>query len=739
MQDKQETPAAAAPKADPPAAADKAGKGDAEVKVEASDNASGLETPKAPGVDTGLDAVPKGAADGGKGAEPDINIEELRAMIEQAKASGELPSGEGTAETAEAAATALENFSRGGIVFGLGLGLLVLFVWYFASESSLRKRLIGSFLAIAVTGMSLWFYKEQGLQEGIEIQGGVSMDIRIVPDEGKEITPSTQEQVIKVLTGRLSSLVAESDMVLAPQGKDMIFLQIPGVGPDRVAEIKKALEKVAKLEFSILHPQSNSLAAAVAADSEVVTGHEALPFVKKEDKDGNPLPPRWGLVRIQKDLTGDAIASAKPMFGQEGWEISVKFTGDGASVMGPLTLKHQNEPLAIILDSEILSAPNILNPFSTGCQITGDFSQQEAADLASALENPLKNPIRVEYANYISPTMGKATVQQGISAGIAGLGITLLFILLYYRFAGLIAMIGMGIAITIIFGMMALFKFTLTLPGMAGIILTIGIAIDANVLIYERLREEMKSGKSIGSAIKTAYEKAFSAIFDANITTLITAIILFQFAAGTVKGFAITLMIGILATLFSALLVTRVCFNWGTESGFVKKLGFMNLVPDKLIDFLGRRKIALIGSSILVATSLIVVPTLDPRGVELKGGDAITLQSEEGLTKQSIESTLDRAEFLEKTPIVQVQQPVGGEGEFFLIRADFGKAEQILEFLKTELDVGLDGAQTSSVGSAVGKTMLGKSALALGIGLIAILLYVTFRFEFAFALGAIAA
>ncbi|MDF1657702.1 MAG: protein translocase subunit SecF, partial [Verrucomicrobiales bacterium] len=464
---------------------------------------------------------------------------------------------------------------------------------------------------------------------------------------------------------------------------------------------------------------------------------EALPYKPEFDDNDNELPTRYGLVKIKRDMKGKYVSSAGYFYGGSGHSISVNLTGDGSKIMGPLSAENIGQPMGIIMDDVILSSPVIRDMLTDSFSITGDFSQEEAIGLSSALENPLENPIEIEYSNFITPTMGAATVQQGILAGVAGLSLTLLFILIYYRFAGILALIGLCISIAMIFGTMALFQFTLTLPGIAGIILTIGVAIDANVLIYERLREELAAGKSIKAAIDTAYEKAFSAIIDANITTLITAIILYAVAAGTVKGFAITLIIGIFATLFSSLIVTRVCFSWGTESGFVKKLSFMNLIPDQQIDFLGKRKIAIIGSIVLLIASLILVPIIDPRGVELKGGDSITLQSE-GLTKVSVKEALSDLD-LGGEPLVQVQRPVGAEGEFFLIRSPDNTAEKVIGEIEKDHSIELKDATVSSVGSAVGKTMLMSSALALLIGMIAILIYVTIRFEFAFALGAIAA
>ena len=638
---------------------------------------------------------------------------------------------------AEAAAEKAAGISSNW-VFLLGLGLLSLFVVYFAAESARRKRIVGTILSISVAALCVWLYQGLGMEKGIELQGGISMEIKIQPKPGQEVSADAQQQAIGVLTKRLNDL-GTADVLIAPSGTDGIFLQVPGVGAEKLKEIQNTLEKVAELSFSILNPQSQIMAQQVAEGAQVVPGYEALPYAEEKDKDGKALPTRYGLVKIKRDMEGANVASAGYFYGDKGDSISVSFTGDGSKIMGPLTMENQGQPLAIILDNVILSSPVIQEPFSDGCSITGSFTQAEALALASALENPLGNPIEIEFSNYISPTMGETAVRQGTLSGVWGLGIVLLFMLIYYRFAGLVAVIGLSSCLAIIFGTMALFQFTLTLPGIAGIILTIGMAVDANVLIYERLREEMAAGKSLKTAIEAAYERAFSAIMDSNLTSLFTAIILYYTADGTVKGFAVTLVIGIFATLFAALIVTRVCFTWVMDAKFFTKLTFLNFIPKRQFDFLSVGRPWIIGSSVMVIISILAVAVMDPRGVELKGGDAITIRTEDkSITAERVIESITKLD-LGAEPIVQAQRAVGDDGEFFLVRSPDNTAAQIQAQLEKDLGIQIGDTTVSSVGSAVGKSMLWTSALALVLGMISILIYVTIRYEFAFALGAIAA
>ncbi|NOY01070.1 MAG: protein translocase subunit SecD, partial [Verrucomicrobia bacterium] len=550
-----------------------------------------------------------------------------------------------------------------GLIFFLGIGLLFAFAWYFGTESAVTKRRIGSFLAIAVTSAGIHFYMKLGIEQGIELRGGIAVNLRIQQSGDMEITRETQDTVISVLEKRLRGDSAGRELILAPQGSDRIFLQMPGIGEDAAKKIIDTAIKAAKLEFSIIPTPQNDqipgnafvLGRAVHEGNEIVPGYKALPVkkagekAKKKSKDESSevkegegksgeekieeekAPIEYVLVKLKADMSGDSVTNAFASFGQEGWGISITFDSEGADQFGELSGNNPERQMAIILDGEVISYPGFYSGAIYGgeCRISGDFTQSEAMALAAAMANPLEAPLTKESVSFISPTMGKQTVTQGISAGVAGLSLTLLFILIYYRFAGMLAVLGMLINIAIIFGSMALFKFTLTLPGIAGIILTIGIAIDANVLIYERLREEMATGKALPNAIKTAYGKAFSAIIDANITTLITAVILYMVATGTVKGFAITLILGILASMFSALLVTRVCFSWAVneQGGWVKKLSFANIAPKKQFDFLGKRRLAMMVSLVLVVASLLIAPAKDPRGVDLKGGDLLTIHS----------------------------------------------------------------------------------------------------------------
>lgn len=628
-------------------------------------------------------------------------------------------------------------------IFFVGILILALFIWYFAADKDVRKRAVGSALAIILTAFCLFaiYPPDEKIKLGIDLQGGSSFVVQLQKEEGSEkvIDAAAQQQAIAVIEKRLNP-DGSKDLLIAPQGEDRILVQMPGISEEEVNKVVAILEQVAKLEFSIIHPQSATLAERVAKGEDVAPGWLARQDFGSVDRDDTEAEPEWVLIKVRPDMTGN-VKRAFPQLGPQGWIINLEFNAEGAKQFDEIASNNQNQRLAIIMDGEVLSSPRLLAKFYGGnAQITGQFTADEARELSSALENPLENPLEIINSYRVSPTMGAETIRQGISAGLAGLAVTLVFMVLYYRFAGGVAIIGLSFNIILLFGALALFEFTLTLPGIAGIILTIGIAIDANVLIYERLREELRAGRSLTSAIDAAYDKAFSAIFDANFTTLITAVILFVVASGTVKGFAITLTIGILASLFSALVITRICFGLSTSSGLFKKLNLWDLIPQKEFDFLGKRRFTLMASSALVVAMLAVVGIKGGNvlGVDFRGGDLLTLHAAKDVDEAAIQDAVSDLG-LAQQPYVQTLKAAAGGGEFITVRSAENTGDIILTELRKDLGQEFPDATQEHVGAVIGREMAESSAMALAVGLIGIFLYVSFRFEFSFAVGAIVA
>ncbi len=648
-------------------------------------------------------------------------------------------------------------------LFVTGLVLMILFFWYFATEIERRKRNVGTVLLIGICALCVLAatpFKER-LKGGIDILGGSSFFLRIQPresDSGSKmpITAEQVDQAIIVIEKRLNSLGTAEPMI-ARQGEDGILVQMPGVEPEESARIRTILEKVAKLQLHKVSVRNDevgadgkTLAQQIFEGSTKEPGY--LAFEQKiKNQDGSDSKRPILLKRVAA-LGGKDIALATPA-PQQADAVSITLNSDGEDKMINLT-KDMNagDRIAIVLDGEVISAPGLKEhgPLGKQFQIDGLSEPGEVQNLANALMNPLENSLVVEEERTISPTLGKAVIEQGIWAGIIGLAITFLFVLLYYRLAGIIALFGLLVNGVILFGVMAMFGFTFSLPGIAGMILTIGMAVDANVLIYERLREEIEAGKSLKNAIAASYEKAFSAIFDSNLTSLITAIILFWMASGTIKGFAVTLTIGILASMFSAILVTRVLFRWGIDLGLLKKLSFLNLIRATNYDFLGKRRTAAMVSIALVVLSFAAFGIHRERslGIDFTGGTLIQFQlgKDKKVAISDVEKALGTLSLVKAAYPQEQSNPA--TGTLLTVRCDSKDAAQITTKLRetipalSEHKVAADSSTDYVIDSSkeevsplIGGTFLTESLLALVLGLLGILVYITVRFEFSFALG----
>ncbi len=626
------------------------------------------------------------------------------------------------------------------LTFFFGLLLLGLFAWYFSTEGDGKKRWLGAVLTLllALFCLDSATPPEKKIRLGLDLKGGTSFLLQLVPQNGQEITGDMLQQAVEVIRKRVDKF-GVGEPVIAPQGSSRILVQIPGLDPAEIQTTKEQLQQVAKLEFAEVHRDESLI-------GRIDRGEAILPpgYVVKEEVQtiqGKEVTERL-LVKKEADLTGEHVTRAFAFFDQQGWGVSLTLDGEGAKTFFDLTtqLAPHKGRLAILLDGKVQSAPAIRNgPIAGGqAQITGRFHEKEARELASVLENPLRTPVTIEETRSVSPTLGQDSITAGVLSGIGGLALVMLFVLFYYRLAGLIALFGLLLNIVLLFGMMAMFHFVLSLPGIAGIILTIGLAVDANVLLYERLREELAAGKSLGAAIDGAYSKAFSAIFDANATTLITAGILFWQATGPVRGFSITLMLGIIASLFSAILFTRTAFRWMMKFGGLKKLSMANLAPRHQFDFLGKRVLAVFVSVALIGGSIVIFAKrgADNFGIDFRGGDLLVLDAQPALTVAEARAALEPLHLTEET----IQQEQAGTQKMLAIRSAEDTSGRILETLKAAFpDRKITPAQQEKVGAQIGLEFAKKALLALGLGMLGILVYVTFRFELSFAIGALVA
>lgn len=630
------------------------------------------------------------------------------------------------------------------LTFFIGLLLLILFGWYFATDYGLRKRLLATLLMALLAAFSIatiW-PPEKKIALGLDIKGGTSFLIKLQQTD-KPITTAMLDQAVEVIRKRVDYF-GGGEPIISPVGADRILVQIPGLDTAKIQEARDQLSRVAKLEFRLVYPDNGERLRAIDAGTEVIPPEYRIEThnIRAEGAEGQgPSKPHQErlLVKKKADLGGEHVSESHAYYGNEGWAVQLKFDGEGTKIFGKITEQFKGHRFAIVLDNVIQSAPVIRDAIYGGdAVITGQFTEQEARQLASVLENPLQTPVSIEEERSVSPTLGADSIRASVLAGLVGLAITLILVLIYYKLPGLIACFCVIVNLILLLGALTMFRFVLTLPGIAGIILTIGLSVDASVLVYERLREELALGKSLKVAVQAAYEKAFSSIFDANVTTLITAVILFWKASGPVKGFAISLTLGILASLFTALIVGRNLFEWFVDTGRVKKVSMMHLISSHNIDFLGKGFIACMCSLALIiagATSFYVRGEKN-FGVDFRGGDLITLSSPQPIDVGQVRDTLKAINLADAA----IQESKQGDKYYITVRTPLHTSDLVEKHVISGMPAAqfkVEGAER--VGALVGGELARSSLIALGLGILGILIFVTFRFELSFAVGAIVA
>jgi preprotein translocase subunit SecD len=396
---------------------------------------------------------------------------------------------------------------------------------------------------------------------GLDLQGGsyIVLEARSTPTA--QVTPEKVDDAMRIIQNRIDQL-GVSEPNLQRSGEFRIIVELPGIqDPERAIEL---IGKTALLEF-------------------VNTGTTQLPQGARWSADGKTvtLPPPAQPIQLQKNvvLTGAALANATASFDQETSApiVNFQFQGPGAKTFEDFTASHVGQYLTIVLDNEVISSPVIRDRISGGAgQISGGFQDlTEARDLAVLLRGgALPVPVEPVERRSVGPTLGRDSLDTTLRAGVIAAAMVLLFMLLLYGVPGFLADIALVIYGLLLLAALVALNATLTLPGIAGFILTVGMAIDANILIFERIKEEMRSGKTLRSAIQAGWTRAFSAIMDSNVTTIIGALVLFALGTGPVKGFAVTLAIGVMISLFTAIWVTRILVDAASSTALTSRMRF---------------------------------------------------------------------------------------------------------------------------------------------------------------------
>lgn len=584
-------------------------------------------------------------------------------------------------------------------------------------------------LVIAVVATCLWmgYPPQEKIKLGLDLKGGMHLVLRVEVDKiPEDARADATDRAIEIIRNRIDQF-GVSEPLIQKQGQNRIVIQLPGV-TDRQRALE-LIRQTAHLEFRLVSDDIEKLNAAL--DGNTPFGYE-LKYLNEK-----PL-----LLEQKAILSGDSLVDARMEWGSMQIAPYVSFTLDskGARKFARVTKNNIGKRLAIVLDGKVKSAPSIESEIPAGRgQISGRFSEDEAADLALILRTgALPAPIEIEEERTVGAALGEDSIRQGIRSVLVGAALVALFMAIYYLLAGLIANFALCLNLIIILGVLAYPRLgaALTLPGIAGIVLTIGMAVDANVLIFERIREEFKLGKTMRLAISSGYQKALYTIVDANVTTLIAALILFQFGTGPVKGFATTLTIGILASMFTALVATRLVFDFISLGTVVKKLPMLQFFRQPKFNFIDKRKIAyFVSLSILVVGIVsLSVRGRENLGIDFAGGTLQEFRFEKDISADQVRAALGEIN-LGNSPIQQYQ-----DKRDILIRTNADTADNIIEKFKSNFpDNNFQILRIEKVGPAVGKDLTSKAIKALFFALIGICIYISLRFEFRFALAAIIA
>ena len=419
----------------------------------------------------------------------------------------------------------------------------------------------------------------------VPVETGSRLVYRISENEATRIKDSAADQALETIRNRIDQF-GVSEPTIHRQGENEIVVQLPGVkDPKRAIDL---IGKTAQLEFKIVDDDARVAAelpqSVAAGDEEAVLQQFAgripedtdILFEKKVNSETGAVLKIPLLIKKQASLTGELLSDAKVNLDSQYNEpyVSISFSADGAKLFEETTGANVKKRLAIILDNTVYSAPVIQEKISGGnAQITGSFTMEEAKDLSIVLKaGALPAPLKMLQNVTVGPSLGRDSIEAGKKAAVIGMIAVVLFMIFYYQLSGVIADFALLLNMLLLLGAMASLNATLTLPGIAGIILAIGMAVDSNVLMFERIREELRAGKTPRAAVDSGYDKAFSTIFDSHVTTLITAAVLFQFGTGPIKGFAVALSLGVSINLFTALIGTKSIFDIINSRRELKKL-----------------------------------------------------------------------------------------------------------------------------------------------------------------------
>jgi SecD/SecF fusion protein len=630
------------------------------------------------------------------------------------------------------------------------------------------------------------------LKLGLDLQGGVSFTLKVDPtgaesgeksagDKSNVSHADMVNQALQVMEQRVNG-TGVAEPILRPVGDLSLEVQLPGEDAANDPELMAKLKKPAKLEFRQVHrflrPDSDeqkerehslkslSVDPALGTASPIST-YEVLTRREPDARTGAITVTRY-YVRKTADATGKIIKAASGR-SDDGisFYVDMKFTDEGSKKFGDLTAKiaegngRATGQLAIVLDGELQSAPTVREAIrSSGATITGSFNREEAVELANVLNNPLEFPLIVQDVTSVGPSLAKDSQGKSVVASLVAVGLVIFFMVGFYVWGGFIAILGMILNLLMILGAMAVFGATITLPGVAALVLTLGMAVDANILIFERVREETALGKDRSVALREGYARATWTIIDANLTTLLTALILVFMGSGPIRGFGITLTIGIFTTVFTSLVTCRGLQELALSRGVMTRVfGLPVFRPTLDIPFLKFARVAFIASWLIIGLGLtqLAIKGKEAFGKDFRGGESTLVALAPGAAVDTGNIAKLAASIGLEDTTVTVQTPVGGGEPTLRIETELTKDKSKGEFANVAAIVGAIKAKTPEIlkdrTASVDKLMLSKEAIggsvsselrsnavwSVILALLGIGLYVSLRFEAGFGVAAMVA
>jgi SecD/SecF fusion protein len=586
--------------------------------------------------------------------------------------------------------------------------------------------------------------------------------LSLTSEEVDFIKKNAVAQSLEIIRNRIDQFgVAEP--VIIRQGVDEIVVQLPGVkDPKRALSL---IGQTAQLEFKLLDEEAvldpwqlisqaqnsgkwqtgeSRKKLNLALQNQLPQGSEIY-FERNVDPQTGVETKTPLLIQSQVMMTGEMVKNAQVRVGGQFNEpyVGLDLTGRGGRIFGQVTEKNVGKRFAIILDEVVRSAPVIREKILGGsAQISGSFTYEEATDLAIVLRvGALPAPVEIIQNLTVGASLGKDSIDKGLMAGLLGMVLVLVFMMFYYRLSGVIANFGLVLNIFLLFGGLAALGATLTLPGIAGIILSIGMAVDANVLIFERMREEFAIGKSVKSGVEGGYDKAFWTIVDSQVTTLITSLALFLFGTGPIKGFAVTLSLGIIFNLVSTLFGTRLVYDVLHSKRLLKPLNFFQFIKTPKFDYMKLKKIMFSISVVFVLIGLIAFVQIARGkanlGVDFTGGTLIQYKAEQPFSLQEVRKVLE-ANGLEGVSLQQVEN----ENRLIIrLKKSTKKAVNLDEQISVIFNENLSEKSFSmesqeAIGSSISEVLRNKALQAIAISLFGVILYLAMRFNLSFGIAA---